>query len=96
MTYSTIDGAMESIQELASDSTTGGIVFNKQDLGWSNPSWVWNGVLLSRFWYPGLASFDRFGWSRIRDVVDVLAVHGVDAIVGADWINEVINVFQTH
>ena len=96
MTYSTINGAMESVQELASDSTTSGIVFNQQDLGRSDPPWVWDSVLLSRFWNSGLADLGRFRRSGIWDVVDMFAVHGIDAVVRADGINKVVKVFQAH
>lgn len=93
MTYSTINGAMESVQELASDSTTSGIVFDQQDLRRSDPPWVWDGILLSRFWNSGLADLGRFRRSGIWDVVDMLAVHGIDAIIRTHGINKVVEVF---
>lgn len=96
MTYSTVDGAVESVQEFASNSTAGGVVLNEQNLRRSNPSWIWNSIFPLWLWHSGFAGFYCFGRGSIGNVVDVLAVHGVNTLVGTDRVNEVIEVFETH
>src|SRR6266436_4375258 len=39
-TYCTVDRAMECIQKLATNTSASRIIFNQQDLRWSNTSWV--------------------------------------------------------
>ena len=90
-TYSTIDSAVESVQELATYSSAGLVIFNKQHLRLSNPARVILHALL-----PSISDRRcrrRLGslcWHCIRNVVNVLAEHGIDAIRLTDGIHKVV------
>lgn len=95
-TYSTVNGAVEGVQEFASNATARGIVFNQQNLWRADPTGIGELPLLSDFYRLLTTSFRRLWWHRVWDIVDVFAVHWIDTIVLTDRIDEVVEIIKTH
>lgn len=87
---------MESIQELASNAATSGVILDQQDLWWTDPPRVWELALLSYLYRLGFSCFWYLRRHCVWDVVDVLAVHGIDSIVLANGVNQILEVFKAH
>lgn len=94
-TYSAVDGAVESIKEFAANATARRVVFNKQNLWWTNPPGICELTLLPNL-YRLFTRLRCLRWHCVRNVVDVLAVHRVDSVVLTNRIDQIIEVFKTH
>src|SRR5690242_5924214 len=95
-TYSTVNGAVESIKELASDATAGRVIFNQQDLRRTNPPRVCKLSLLSNLYRLTLTCLWRLRRHCVRNVIDMLTVHWVNSIVLANRIDHILEVVETH
>lgn len=86
-----IDMALEGVEEFAADAPTGLIIFHQENLRLSDPAGIHRRALLATL---GLLQ-DRFGtlWRfDIWNVVDVAAVHWVNALSVANWVYHVVKI----
>jgi hypothetical protein len=87
---------MESVQKLASNASARRIVFDKQDLGWSNPPRIRKVIFLTRLRRLQFAGLSSLWWKGVGNVVDMFAIHGINAVSLTNWIDEIVEVFQAH
>lgn len=81
-TYRAVDGTMDGIQKPRPDPPTRRVIFDQQNLRRSDPAGINLGALLPPICggFAGIDDFLILGRHGVRDIVDMLAIHGIDPV----------------
>ena len=90
---SAVDVALECVQELAANASASLVVFHKQNLRLPDPAGIDRGTLFAAF---GGLHHRRGDLVGVRDVVDVAAIHWINAVCVADRIYHIVEIAVGH